>query len=370
MKFFQIENVQDPSYMFDLGHAVVLVLTLVTILCFNFVPRYKADSGELLFNGDFQKGLAGWKQQSGGGNRIEKSGIAVLENSRSSHAVFLRQSIPVSKVPILMKLTGEAWAVGIVEGEADWHKARFSLVARDKSGKILWNFPHQIKVSRTTKDWRTYSRVFKIPSEAVEVIAGMEIIRATGVMHVRSVNLTQVKEYFGFSIAANILQLLWGAAIFWFGNSLLKLFDSKLIKGLLLVICAVIIFGVLTPCWMKNIILADVEDGYSNFIGYFSHTFPGLIAQLQLETTPPISLDIFGHFVLFAMLAFICRIRRSCCNIQPLFINLLLFASTTEVLQFFTFGRNPEFTDWMVDSSGLLFGLALSGMFHGIRSSS
>ena len=356
--------------MVDPRHAVIMALILVTVLHFSYAPRYEVDPIELIANGDFRNGLEGWKQPSNGGNRIEESGVVILENSDPSRNVFLRQYLPVSNASLLVKLTGEVWTDGIVEGESDWHKARLSLVAKDKTGEMLWDYPHQMDIPQNTEDWHLVSKVFKIPSEAVEMVVGMEILRASGQMRVRHISLSPVKEYFWFSITAYFLLFVWGMAFLWIGRSLFPLFNSKMNKGSLLGAFTLIVVGVMMPSWMKEMILTKVENGYTSIIVFLSDVLPGSVAQLNIETAPPIPADKFGHFFLFAFLAFLCRRAIPHASFQTCLVNLMLFATTTEVLQFFIFGRSPKVQDWMVDFGGLLCGLALSEGFQRMKSRS
>jgi VanZ family protein len=349
--------------MIDFRQASILILILATILHFTFVPRYQIDPTELLQNGDFQNGFASWEFRTDGGNRTGKTGVVTLENKNPSRTAFLHQKVFVPKGPLLMKFAGVVRTEGIVEGESSWHRARLSLVSRDTSGKSLWNYPHQIDIPLTTDGWQTFSQVFLVPSEAVEVVAGMEIIRATGTMHVQNMSLASAKEHPWFTIAANILLFIWGVAFLWVGIILLRTFQSPVAKVALGVASGLIFFGVWMPAWMKNLALDIVQEKYSLFITYLSAVLTGANSQHQIASYPLIPPDKFGHFILFSLLAFICRRGRPNGSIQVLLINLMLFAATTEVLQFFAFSRSPRIVDWIIDVSGVLSGLALSMLF-------
>jgi VanZ family protein len=350
--------------MIDFRQTSISILILATILLFTFVPRYQIDPTELLQNGDFQNGFASWEFRSDGGNRTGKTGVVTLENKNPTRTVFLHQKVFVPKVPLLMKFTGVIKTEGIVEGDSDWHRARLSLVSRDASGKSLWNYPHQIDIPLTTDGWQTFSQVFLVPSEAVEVVAGMEIIRATGTMRVQNMSLASAKEHPWFTIVANVLLFIWGVAFLWVGIFLLRTFKSPVIKGALGVASGLIFFGVGMPGWMKNLALDVILEKYSLFITYLSTVLPEANFQHQTASYPLIPPDKFGHFILFSLLAFICRMGRPNGSIQVLLINLMLFAATTEVLQFFAFSRSPRIVDWIIDVSGALSGLALSMLFY------
>jgi hypothetical protein len=349
--------------MIDLRQISILVLFLATILHFNFVPRYQIDPREQLQNGDFLNGLAGWESRSDGGNQTGKTGVAVIKSRNPGRTVFLHQKVSAPKEPILMKFSGVIEVKGIVVGKDHWHRARLSLVSRNAAGKSLWNYPHQINLPLTTEGWQTFSKVFLVPAEAVAVVAGMEIIRATGTVRVQSMSLASAKEYTWFSIATNVLLFLWGVALIWVGMFLLRSFKSPVIKGALGVASGLIFFGVWMPAWMKNLALGVIQDKYSLFATYLSDAFLGSNSQYLIASYPLIPPDKLGHFLLFSLLAFIFRMGRPKSSIQELMINFMLFAATTEVLQYFAFNRSPRVVDWIIDVSGVLSGLALSMLF-------
>jgi len=83
-------------------------------------------------------------------------------------------------------------------------------------------------------------------------------------------------------------------------------------------------------------------------------------SQPQLDLHWQFPLEKVGHFILFASLAFLCSIGRIGEKKLQLLLNLMLFAATTEILQFFVSYRTPTFRDWLIDVGGLICGLAFS----------
>jgi VanZ family protein len=74
-----------------------------------------------------------------------------------------------------------------------------------------------------------------------------------------------------------------------------------------------------------------------------------------------------GHFVLFALLAWLAfssvAHRREPVTTLVLTTTgaaLLLFAAAAEVIQFLSTTRTPSFTDWMLDSAGIVIGGSLA----------
>lgn len=119
-------------------------------------------------------------------------GVTILENRDASRKVFVRQSLPVPMGVINLRLAVEVFTRDDVQGEISRPWARLFLVGRDKGKKWLLHYPHQLKVSQRIEGWHLYSMVISIPPEAVELIAGMEIIQGKGITWISNEKRLQV----------------------------------------------------------------------------------------------------------------------------------------------------------------------------------
>jgi VanZ family protein len=253
----------------------------------------------------------------------------------------------------------------VSQGKRSWQSARLSLVGIDKNAKKMWRHPHMIKLSPQNKGWQRVSQVFTIPPDAVELIVGIEIMNTTGTVAARKLELASVSENNGFSTAANSLLILWGVAFLWLGRNLHRLFSSKKIQGLFLIISASIAIG----CCMitgkvRNMILDQFQEMIKNLKNVLTESLIWYYVPQELQIDLTLSPDKAGHFVLFAMLAFLVRIGRPQDRFAAQCFNLMLFAASTEVLQFYISGRQPGLTDWLIDVGGLMLGFFFAAIFR------
>ena len=352
-------------YSIAVERIVVCLLILATYILFTLAPRYQVNSINLLHNSDFSEGFKNWTESSNCGKLTQSLNAVLLENQKSPCTVFLRQHIPIPLNATQLKLTAEVYTRNVSQGKLPWQSARLSLVGIDKNTKKMWHHPHMIKLPPQSKEWQHVSQVFSIPPDAVELIVGLEIIETTGTVAARELELASVSENNGFSIAANSLLLLWGITFLWLGRNLHRLFNSKKIQGLFFIVSASIAIGCcVIPGKIRDMILDQFQEtiGKLKMIIAESYSWSYVPAELQIDLT--LSPDKAGHFVLFAMLAFLVRIGRPQDRFAAQCFNLMLFAASTEVLQFYIADRQPGVTDWLIDVGGLMLGFFFAAIFR------
>ena len=346
----------------------VVLLLLATTGLFKFVQRYEPCGTELLQNANFQQGLTYWKVHGARGAVSVFSGIVTLKNSDASRSVSIRQTLPVPSGQSKLMLMAEVSTEGVEGGVEPWHKASLYLVGRNRGGEFLWKHSHMVMTLEGTRGWRCFSQVFPVIEEAVEFVVGIELGHATGMMQVRNLSLVPVKELSGFGIAVYGLLTCWCAVFLWVGISIIRSARPNIAYGFLIVVMVFIIFSVLVPGPMKTQFLGVLQGEYAKLISFLSaelpwaHDLEGVGAR-----TMPFALDKMGHFTLFAILAIFMRLARPKDWLVAQVLYLMLFAATTEVLQFFTIERGPRVGDWLFDVSGLAFGLVLITFIRGIK---
>ncbi len=342
---------------------VILMLILTTFILFNLVPRYEVSTINLLDNSDFSKGSKSWIESSGCGMKIKKSGEALLENRDAPCTVFLRQHLPIPQSPTQFVLAAEVNTRNTLQGTLPWQLARLYFVGIDKTGNKMWHHPHLIKLPLNSKGWQRVSQVFTMPPNAVELAVGLEIMETTGTLSVKKLHLAKVSENNWFSLAVNSLLILWGIVLFWLGLKLRQFFSSKIFLSSFLVVSSTIAIGCMLPNIILNLILEHVQETLKTLKLIIVKFFTLLYFPLELDIDFSFSLQGSGHFALFAMLAFLLRVGRYQDRLITQCLNLMLFAASTEVLQYFVAERQPAIADWLIDVGGLLLGLLFAELF-------
>lgn len=352
-------------YSIGIERVVICLLILATYMLFTLAPRYQISSINLLHNSDFSEGFRNWTESSNCGKLTQNLSTVLLQNQKSPCTVFLRQHLPIPLNATQLKLTAEVYTRNVLQGKLPWQSARLSLVGIDQNAQKMWHHPHMIKLPPHSKAWQSVSQVFSIPADAVELIVGLEIIETTGTVAARKLKLMSVSENNWFSIAANSLLILWGVTFLWLGKNLLRLFNSRMIQGSFIIISASIIIGCcVIPGKVRDMILDLFQETIAKLKMVLTESYIWSYVPAELQTDFSLSLDKAGHFVLFAILAFLVRIGRPQDRFAAQCTNLLLFAASTEVLQFYISGRQPGITDWLVDVGGLMLGFFSAAIFH------
>jgi hypothetical protein len=261
-------------------------------------------------------------------------------------------------------LAAEVDTHNVSQGKLSWQSARLSLVGIDKNVEKMWSHPHMIKLPARSKGWQRVSQVFFIPPDAVELIVGLEIMESTGTVSVRKLILAPASENSWFPIVANSLLILWGVVFLWLVKELRQLFSSKIIQGSFLIVSGFIAIGCMIPGKTRDLILDQVQETIGNLEMVLAESFIWSYVPLEFQTYLSISPDKVGHFVLFAILAFLFRIGRPQDRFASQCFNLMLFAACTEVLQFFISDRQPGVIDWAIDVGGLFLGFLFAELFR------
>lgn len=351
-------------YSIGIERIVIFLLILTTLILFTLAPRYQMDSRNLLNNSKFSEGFKNWTESSNCGKLTQYLGEVLLENQDTPCTVFLRQHLSIPQNAAQLIMTAEVKTDNVSQGELSWQSARLSLVGIDKNAEKMWSHPHMIKLPAKSKGWQRVSQVFSIPPGAIELIVGLEIMETTGTMSVRKLTLAPISENSWFPIVANSLLILWGVAFLWLGKGLRQLFSSKIIQGSFIIVGGFIAIGCMIPGKTRNLILNQAQETIGNIKMVIAESFIWSYVPLEFQIDPTFSLNEAGHFVLFAILAFLFRIGRPQDRFASQCFNLMLFAACTEVLQFFISDRQPGVIDWSIDVGGLFLGFFIAELFR------
>lgn len=340
---------------------VILLLIFATLFLFTTAPRYQIDSENLIDNSDFKLGFKNWVTSSNCGKLAETAGTVLLENQAAPCTIFLRQHLPLPQDASQLILAAEVFTHNALPGKLSWQRARLSLVGIDNEEKKMWHHPHMIKLPVSSAGWRQVSQVFSIPDDAVKLVVGLEIMETTGTLSVRNITLSRASENSWFPYAAHTLLIFWGVAFLWLAANSLQLFHNKKMQVLFLLVSGAIIIGCMIPGKVRDLIVDQAKKSVKHVNSMLAEPYSFSFAAIQeSQTNLSLSQDIAGHFFLFAVLAFLCRIGLPKGRFLMQYFTLALFAASTEVLQFFIPDRKPTFFDWFLDLNGLLLGFLLA----------
>jgi VanZ family protein len=345
---------------------VFVVLTIITLLFVNWYDPFVLIGPELLKNPDFSQEFSNWKKSGQLDNiTIENYAIVKLNSSNPRSHTGITQTIDNPVRYKLLKLSGQIKTKDIKPGKRSWEKAWLLLSSYDENGKLLPLPRHVVQLIGTNK-WQLYSKIFRIFPTAKQLEVSVLLFKATGIMWIKDLSLREVQQkgsvfYYrtGFIIAWSIF--LTGLFVPYIINSYNRIWR------LLVVVClSAVIIGSLTFGEHKTDFLEAVNPIIQKMIQPQSEVTPSNINEIKGQNDKEqkkISLIIFkgGHFVFFAMLAFVLPLARDF-NKSPssLIPDLFMLAASTELMQNFITGRTPLLMDLLINLSGVIGGLLLA----------
>lgn len=337
--------------------SALLLLSLGTILFFNFYDRYVVTGPELLLNNHFQNNLAKWEHSTHGVSiQAPGNGVARIDSDNNRDIVDLRQVVHVARHYSLLKLSCEVKTLNLPQGQGSWNTARILLVLHDQNAAPMYHLPHALTILHGTHDWERHVGVFPVTPNAVKAQIFFQLAQTTGTIWVKNPSLQPVAEALSFQKYRNGATLLWIVVGLWIAVPLIKSAFLNIHHAAIVALALIIILGVLMPESLKE------EIG--------SSMFPSLVEPSAIthstgifKFTPLLpALDIYkvGHFVMFAILAVVTFSRRLF-QISPIQISiyLLLFALVTEILQLLVDGRSAQLGDVLIDGAGIAAGVML-----------
>lgn len=344
---------------------LIVALSLLTVGFFEFFPRFEPSGPELLRNGDFISGLEGWTARGGENTARTSFGTLTVENRDPSRSVDVRQVIPLAQHQGTWLLSARISTENVIPGAKSWHTARVILVGRTAAGKSLWRGVEHVLVPLAGNTaWRDFSAVFKIPDMATEVMVGMQLLRATGIMRVRNLRLTPVEQRTAFSVVASILLAAWALALAWVGKSLLSGTKFTVAHGAIGLVGLAIAAGALMPGTVKQEFLEFAWGGYEELRAALPAGLGGIEGFKWGEPEfLQVNSSQVGHFALFFVLGLVVRLARLKDPIIHQFLGLLLFGAVIEVLQYYSIGRRPTLEDWVFDAGGIILAFIVSPIF-------
>ncbi len=321
-----------------------LVMIAVTLVAFFALQRYQPVGDALLVDPIFSTGFEGWTRQGKVTFDPGRPSAVLLENDDPDSRTFLRRSIDLPEGPTLAYLEATVSTERVVAGDDIWQRARIYLARLNEVGEADWTQPHNLFRLRGTQAPETISQVFPMPADIKEASFSLEMNNATGRMTISDLRLYAVEELQGFRQIELGLMAAWAVLLVVAGGMVFKNIPStkvRLALGCMIVIFAV---GLFMPALSRDALIDRL----------------GIPAGGEGGIEP----DMIGHGIVFMIMAFLVRIGRPG---DPVWLHLgcwTLIAVASEVLQLFTFDREPSIGDFLVDGLGFVLGLAIAIFFQ------
>lgn len=318
-------------------------LVVMTALTFFTLPRYDIVGDPLIDSPVFDADLSGWRQAGLIIPDLSNPGHIVLESFDPDERTHLIRDIDLPSGEQLLELSASVQGEDVVGGADIWDRARIYLAQINSDGRVVWEEDHVLFDLDGTTEVRNYRRTFEMPAEITKARLAIELKNATGRLNVTNLNLVPVKRTTLFLTALGGLLIAWTLLVLYVGVKTFQGIESKRIKIALGVASAVMVVALMLPGGLHDISTARIAETLG--VGF-------------------LDLDVVGHGVMFALLAFLVRVGRPS---DPLALHAgawVLIAIASEVLQLFTVGRDPSIDDLLVDGVGFTIGLALAELYR------
>lgn len=286
------------------------------------------------------------------------------------------ENIPAFRVGVRAK------ANHVTPGKESYHVPRTVFFFRDRSGKAEYSRPHTVFNLKKDSGWKRFSVVFPVPEDVTDARLQVQNFGESGTLTIDDISVVPVAPRSSAPFFHILFILLWIGV---FCACLLAIAPWKSKTGTASLLCALaIIIGVLLPGEFLDSTIAQTRNRLKETVHRQipppppqpTRTAPAtkqaaLSAPAPKPALPPPRIDSFvqnihtiGHFSLFMLLALLSLSawapprapRRAALNVAA---GLVLFAASTEVLQFLTPDRKAGLGDLAFDLAGIVIAAAL-----------
>ncbi len=235
--------------------------------------------------------------------------------------------------------------------------ADFMLLSQNKQQEWDYQAPHLLAAITSTQDWTHYEAGFKTNSDATLYRISANLAGLTGSLLIKNITLHSAEKSLFYRVGYYSLLSGWMLLLLYLATYLSKHFTGMYEYWPLFAVLAFIIIGILLPADIKYSLLTQVHTLLSTLGVDFP--LPGVNTNAHHSTRPLLPLDKTGHLIAFGTAGFILAWKGKSDYKEYLPI-LILFAITTETLQYFIPGRNPLMMDVAIDAGGIIVGASLA----------
>lgn len=373
--------------------AIAAVLTVGGIaLFFNlYEPWMRIGPDRVIDNGFERPGCTaewtGWNSdlthlRPEGGYR--KSGGVELQAGPGRHGVLRMTIFETEDIPAF-RIGVRAKADRVAPGEQSYHVPRTIFFFRDQQGHVDYSRSHTVFNFKKDSGWKRFSALFPVPADIIDARLQVQNLGVGGTLTIDDISVIPVAPRPSAPLFHIIFILLWIGV---FSACLLALSPWKSRTGTAALLCALaIILGVLLPGDFLDDTIVQTKTLLKERVHRriprppestqiapaakqpHPQTKEPAVHKSNPETEPQVhsfvqQIHTTGHFALFMLLAILSLStwtdprspRRTARNVLG---GLLLFAVSTEVMQFLTPDRKAGFHDLFIDLTGIFIATLL-----------
>ena len=329
---------------------IFVFLVLGTVLSHKWIERYETAGPDMLTDQ--------WEVRAGADCQgiVRNNDFLFLESLNSLKSVSICQAVFGFKPGMVLLLSATIRVEKVVPGPKPWSRARLLLLQNDGK-RARWDFPHLVgKPFEGSMNWKRFGAVFTVSplTEKLNVVAQMNQCR--GIFELKDIHLVPVIESAGYIRTRRVVLFLWAVfALVFISAVFVRIRKSTLLKVVLGLVYAGIIFGTTMPAGMKKEMVKDVKAGAE-------------IAKQAIVTTDKKQIlwqpEKVGHFCLFALFGFILVNVLEQDGGYTALVYMLMVAAGTEFAQVYIDGRTGSLGDFFIDASGCCLGIMIAVLYR------
>jgi hypothetical protein len=330
--------------------STAVALITATIVLFGLVERYEVIGAQLLIDPDFVLDTNAWEAWRKEGTIERSTGMISLDGTGGFTVV--RQNLAAPDAQGLRLVTEQRL---VQSGAAGDGMARVLVLSY--AGRARWDLPFGSLVADRDGQWRQSAVDVPLDPGVTGLTVFLQNLKVAGALEVRRVELYPLQERWRFGFLSTVLLGGWLG----FGGlcvvSLMRAGGGKGAKLLVIAVSLLIVAGTLMPKQRVRAVTHEVRAVSSQVTGSTPEK-PSWFSQFEPSQNSM-------HVVLFALFVFVLCWWRPRMRLGELATAVLLFAASTELLQFFALYRQPGLDDLGRDLFGALIGLAAGLMMLG-----
>ncbi len=342
----------------------------MTILSAYCIDRFEKNGPQILKDSQFSMDNQHWKVQVSPGCRISIANKTVsLVSISDGKTAEIWQTVINDQNYRLVKLEALIRCNNVVPGIKPWNRARLILGQHDGK-EFQWNLSHTVVALEGTKEWEIYHTIFPISSETKSFRINAQLSQCSGLMEIANISLYSVRQNRLYGLAQKAVVTAWGIYLFFLIISIVSKDRSIYGKLSFMISILAILTGATVPGTIKTEVTKAIQEQITGMPLMLNSN------EVASEAVPDqdyqLSISKRGHFFLFFLLGFALSVVLRFSIWYQVFLYLILFAGSTEFIQFYIDDRNPLFSDFILDCSGgtvgiLVFNSALKLKRHAIE---
>lgn len=342
---------------------LIVLVTAATYYVLTEYPKYRELSGDYVRDSEFTRlGSEDWRLTHSAEAYSVANGVLTLSSDSAKIARRASQMYLAPKRRTRFRFCGEVRYQDIVQGEKPWLLGSIVINLKNAKGEREGLVP--IVSGSGTTAWRSFCRVFDVSPKVEQLEIEARLLLTTGEMQIRQLSFYEVEQRPDYEKTAYLLIGLWIVTIL--VAILPFLWVSMTPFGLWLGLLGIValVLGVLAPVGvleqMQEQALAFVPEAWK------AHLVQGLqrVGYGFSSLDEGRAVSKLGHFVVFALLAFLlllfARWRRGLSAMAL----LLVLPIASEVLQLFIEGRTLALLDIKMDYLGVLLGVVAAAVIR------